>query len=131
VHRNSPENSLPRQLFIHFGLQENPFGVTPDIRFLYQSQTHQEALTSLIDGIDFGFGFQVLIGQPGMGKTSLLFSLLERFRTDAHTAFVFQPQSEPHDLLQSVLYELGTSSAETSLHKLFEQVNDVLYRAAQ
>jgi type II secretory pathway predicted ATPase ExeA/outer membrane protein OmpA-like peptidoglycan-associated protein len=125
------ENSLPGQLFTHFGLQENPFGVTPDIRFLYQSHTHREALTSLINGIDFGFGFQVLIGQPGMGKTSLLFSLLERFRTDAHTAFVFQPQNEPHDLLQSVLYELGTSSTETSLHRLFEQVNDVLYRAAQ
>ena len=131
VQRNAPENSLPSQLFTHFGLQENPFGVTPDIRFLYQSHTHHEALTSLINGIDFGFGFQVLIGQPGMGKTSLLFSLLEKFRTAAHTAFVFQPQSEPHDLLQSVLYELGTSSAETSLHKLFEQVNDVLYSAAQ
>ena len=131
VQRDAVENSLPDQLFSHFGLQENPFGVTPDIRFLYQSHTHREALTSLINGIDFGFGFQVLIGQPGMGKTSLLFSLLERFRTAAHTAFVFQPQNEPHDLLQSVLYELGTSSAETSLHKLFEQVNDVLYRAAR
>jgi general secretion pathway protein A len=131
VQREAAENSLPGQLFAHFGLRENPFGVTPDIRFLYQSHTHREALTSLVNGIDFGFGFQVLIGQPGMGKTSLLFSLLERFRTAAHTAFVFQPQSEPHDLLQSVLYELGTSSAETSLHKLFEQVNEVLYRAAQ
>jgi general secretion pathway protein A len=131
MQRDAAENSLPSQLFIHYGLQENPFGVTPDIRFLYQSHTHREALASLINGIDFGFGFQVLIGQPGMGKTSLLFSLLERFRTSAHTAFLFQPQSEPHDLLQSVLYELGTSSAETSLHKLFEQVNEVLYRAAQ
>lgn len=131
MHRDVAENSLPSQLFSHFGLRENPFGVTPDIRFLYQSHTHRVALASLINGIDFGFGFQVLIGQPGMGKTSLLFSLLERFRTDAHTAFVFQPQSEPHDLLQSMLYELGTSSSETSLHKLFEQVNEVLYRASR
>jgi general secretion pathway protein A len=131
VQTDSPENSSPSQLFLHFGLRENPFGVTPDIRFLYQSHTHREALGSLINGIDFGFGFQVLIGQPGMGKTSLLFSLLERFRTAAHTAFLFQPQSEPHDLLRSVLYELGTNSTETSLHKLFEQVNEVLYRAAQ
>lgn len=128
---DSPENSLPSQLFLHFGLRENPFGVTPDIRFLYQSHTHGEALVSLINGIDFGFGFQVLIGQPGMGKTSLLFNLLEKFRTSAHTAFLFQPQSEPQDLLQSMLYELGTSSAETSLRKLFEQVNGVLYRAAR
>ena len=131
MQRDAAENSLPRQLFDHFALRENPFGVTPDIRFLYRSHTHREALDSLINGIDFGFGFQVLIGQPGMGKTSLLFSLLERFRTSAYTAFLFQPQSEPHDLLQSVLYELGTSSTETSLHKLFEQVNEVLYRASR
>ena len=131
MHRDAAENSLPSQLFNHFALRENPFGVTPDIRFLYRSHTHREAVDSLINGIDFGFGFQVLIGQPGMGKTSLLFSLLERFRTSAHTAFLFQPQSEPHDLLQSVLYELGTNSTETSLHKLFEQVNEVLYRAAR
>jgi len=131
VLKDVAENSLPGQLFIHFGLRENPFGVTPDIRFLYQSHTHREALVSLGNGIDFGFGFQVLIGQPGMGKTSLLFNLLEEFRTAAHTAFLFQPQSEPHELLQSVLYELGTNSAETSLRKLFEQVNEVLYRAAR
>jgi type II secretory pathway predicted ATPase ExeA/outer membrane protein OmpA-like peptidoglycan-associated protein len=131
VQTDSPENSLPSQLFFHFGLRENPFGVTPDIRFLYQSRTHREALASLINGIDFGFGFQVLVGQPGMGKTSLLFNLLDKFRSSAHTAFLFQPQSEPQDLLQSMLYELGTSSAETSLRNLFEQVNEVLYRAAQ
>jgi type II secretory pathway predicted ATPase ExeA/outer membrane protein OmpA-like peptidoglycan-associated protein len=125
------ENSLLGQLFIHFGLRENPFGVTPDARFLYHSRTHREALASLINGIDCGFGFQVLIAQPGMGKTSLLFNLLGRFRTTAHTAFLFQPQREPHDLLQSVLYELGTSSEETSLCKLLEQLNQVLYRAAQ
>jgi type II secretory pathway predicted ATPase ExeA/outer membrane protein OmpA-like peptidoglycan-associated protein len=131
VQTDAAENSLPSQLFSHFGVRENPFGVTPDVRFLYQSHTHREALASLINGIDFGFGFQVLIGQPGMGKTSLLFSLLERFRTAAHTAFLFQPQSKPDDLLQSVLYELGTGSTETSLHKLFEQVNEVLHRAAR
>jgi type II secretory pathway predicted ATPase ExeA/outer membrane protein OmpA-like peptidoglycan-associated protein len=125
------ENSLLGQLFIHFGLRENPFGVTPDPRFLYHSRTHREALASLINGIDCGFGFQVLIAQPGMGKTSLLLNLLGRFRTTAHTAFLFQPQREPHELLQSVLYELGTSSEETSLCKLFEQLNQVLYSAAQ
>ena len=46
MQRDAAENSLPSQLFIHFGLRENPFGVTPDIRFLYQSHTHREALDS-------------------------------------------------------------------------------------
>jgi type II secretory pathway predicted ATPase ExeA/outer membrane protein OmpA-like peptidoglycan-associated protein len=118
------------QLVGHFGLRENPFGVTPDPRFLFLSQTHREALASLVNGIDCDFGFQLLVAQPGMGKTTLLFNFLERFRGTAHTAFLFQPQPNPVELLQSVLIELGTHSEETSLRKLSEQLNQVLTRAA-
>ncbi len=115
----------------HFGLRENAFGVTPDPRFLFLSHTHGEAMASLVNGIDCDFGFQVLVAQPGMGKTTLLFNFLEKFRTIAHTAFLFQPQSNACELLQSVLHELGTNSQETSLRKLSEQLNQVLTRAAR
>jgi general secretion pathway protein A len=127
---NAAEYSVQGQLVAHFGLRENAFGVTPDPRFLFLSQTHREALASLINGIDCGFGFQVLVAQPGMGKTTLLFNFLERFRTTAHTAFLFQPQPNPVELLQSVLLELGTNSEETSMRKLSEQLNQVLTRSA-
>jgi type II secretory pathway predicted ATPase ExeA/outer membrane protein OmpA-like peptidoglycan-associated protein len=122
---------LQGQLVGHFGLRENAFGVTPDPRFLFLSQTHREALASLVNGIDCDFGFQILVAQPGMGKTTLLFNLLERFRATAHTAFLFQPQPNPVELLQSVLLELGTNCEETSLRKLSEQLNQVLTRSAQ
>jgi type II secretory pathway predicted ATPase ExeA/outer membrane protein OmpA-like peptidoglycan-associated protein len=128
--RSAAEYSVQGQLVGHFGLRENPFGVTPDPRFLFLSQTHREALASLVNGIDCDFGFQILVAQPGMGKTTLLFNFLERFRGTAHTAFLFQPQPNPVELLQSVLLELGTNSEETSLRKLSEQLNQVLTRAA-
>ena len=128
---NAAEHSVQGQLVGHFGLRENPFGVTPDPRFLFLSQTHREALASLVNGIDCDFGFQILVAQPGMGKTTLLFNFLERFRGTAHTAFLFQPQPNPVELLQSVLLELGTNSEDTSLRKLSEQLNQVLTRSAQ
>jgi len=127
---NAAEYSVQGQLVGHFGLRENAFGVTPDPRFLFLSQTHREALASLVNGIDCDFGFQILVAQPGMGKTTLLFNFLERFRGTAHTAFLFQPQPNPVELLQSILLELGTNSEETSLRKLSEQLNQVLTRAA-
>ncbi len=127
---NVAEHSVQGQLVGYFGLRENAFGVTPDPRFLFLSQTHREALASLVNGIDCDFGFQLLVAQPGMGKTTLLFNFLERFRGTAHTAFLFQPQPNPVELLQSVLIELGTHSEETSLCKLSEQLNQVLTRAA-
>jgi type II secretory pathway predicted ATPase ExeA/outer membrane protein OmpA-like peptidoglycan-associated protein len=126
----APYDSVQNQLFVHFGLRENPFGGTPDPRFLFHSETHREALASLINGIDFEFGFQMLVAQPGMGKTTLLFNFLERFRASAYTAFLFQPQLEPSELLQLLLSELGENSEESSVRKLSEQLNQFLGRAA-
>ncbi len=64
----------------HYGLREQPFGVTPDPRYLYFSAMHREALASLFYGIETGCGFLSLIAPPGMGKTTLLLHLLERLR---------------------------------------------------
>ena len=66
-----------------------------------------------------------------MGKTTLLFNFLEGFRDTAHTAFLFQPQLEPHELLQSLLFELGAGSEDTSVRKLSEHINQFLGRAAE
>jgi hypothetical protein len=52
---------LPKLLGEPYGIRENPFGVTPDPRYLYQSKTHGEAIASLIIGVECGIGFQTLI----------------------------------------------------------------------
>jgi type II secretory pathway predicted ATPase ExeA/outer membrane protein OmpA-like peptidoglycan-associated protein len=113
----------------HFSLRENPFGVTPDPRFLFMSLTHREAFASLVNGIECGFGFQVLVAQPGMGKTTLLFDFLERFRS-SRTAFLFQQQHDSREFLQSLLIELKTDPAEISHAKLYSQLNQLLSEAA-
>src|SRR5216683_144216 len=81
---------LPKLLYELYGILENPFGVTPDPRYLYQSKTHAEARSSLIIGIECGVGFQSLIAPPGMGKTTILFHVLELFKDVARTALLFQ-----------------------------------------
>ena len=57
----------------YYKLREQPFGVTPDSRYLFLSASHREALASLLYGIEAGRGFIALIARPGMGKTTLLF----------------------------------------------------------
>ena len=49
-------DSVQPAVLNHFRLRENPFGVTPDPKFLFFSQTHREALASLINGVDWGLG---------------------------------------------------------------------------
>ncbi len=100
--------SLRRHLlYQRYGLQENPFGATPNPRYIYQSRTHAEARSSLVIGIECGVGFQALIAPPGMGKTMILRQLLERFDPAARTAFLFQVQGDSRDFLSYLLAELG------------------------
>src|SRR5579864_2824390 len=94
-----------------YGLKEEPFGVTPDPRFLYLSPEHREALASIYYGVEAGRGFLALIAVPGMGKTTLLFHLLERFRSSARTAFLFQTQCTSREFMRFLLNELSCQTA--------------------
>jgi general secretion pathway protein A len=109
-----------------YGLKEEPFGVTPDPRFLYLSPEHREALASIYYGIEAGRGFLALIAVPGMGKTTLLFHLLERFRSSARTAFLFQTQCNSREFMRFLLTELSCASAAgqdpVAMHEEFNRL---------
>jgi general secretion pathway protein A len=111
-----------------FGMREQPFGVTPDPRFLYLSPMHREALASLYYGIEAGRGFLSMIARPGMGKTTLLFQLLEEFRNAARTAFLFQTQCDSREFIRFLLAELGIETKEQDRVKMHEEFNAVLLR---
>ena len=75
-----------------FRLWDEPFGVTPDPAYLYPSHTHLRALDSLRNGVQAGRGFMTLIAEPGMGKTTLLYQLIEQMPQTTKTAYLFQTQ---------------------------------------
>src|SRR5271166_345160 len=119
-------------MFLKFyGLKEQPFGVTPDPRYLYLSPAHREALASLFYGIEVGRGFLALIAKPGMGKTTLLFHLLEKFRSSAKTAFLFQTQCTSREFMRFLLAELGYDTADHDFVKMHEEFNKHLLREAR
>ena len=113
-----------------FGLREQPFGVTPDPRFLYLSAAHREALASLYYGIESGRGFLGLIAKPGMGKTTILFHLLEKFRSTARTAFLFQTQCNSREFMRFLLAELGYEGNDDFV-RMHEEFNKRLLQEAR
>src|SRR3984957_1612908 len=115
----------------NFGMREQPFGVTPDPRFLYLSAAHREALASLYYGIEANRGFLGLIAKPGMGKTTILFHLLERFRSSARTAFLFQTQCTSREFLRFLLSELGYESDGNDFVRMHEEFNRRLLQEAR
>src|SRR6516162_11101553 len=115
----------------YFRFREQPFGVTPDPRYLFPSPGHREALASLIYGIESNLGFGALIAEPGMGKTTLLFHILERYRQFAQTAFIFNTQCSSYDLLQALLSELDDKPAPREVFQLHERFKEILAAAAE
>ena len=110
----------------YYRLEEQPFGVTPDSRYLYLPPSHMEALTSLIYGIESGCGFVSLIATPGSGKTTLLFEALHILRNKARIVFLFQTISTPLDLLRSLLSGLGVREIQGSLVEMQIRLKDIL-----
>src|SRR5438552_6093606 len=115
----------------YYGLREQPFGVTPDPRFLYLSAAHREALASLYYGVEAGRGFLGLIAKPGMGKTTILFRLLEQFRASARTAFLFQTQCNSREFMRFLLAELGYEGETQDLVRMHEELNKRLLQTAR
>jgi general secretion pathway protein A len=105
--------------------------VTPDPRFLYLSAAHREALASLYYGIEAGRGFLGLIAKPGMGKTTLLFHLLEKFRSSARTAFLFQTQCTSREFMRFLLAELGYNDDGQDFVRMHEEFNKRLLQEAR
>jgi len=118
-------------LLDYYGLAEQPFSETPDRRYFYLSSTHREALTSLYYGIEISRRLLALVAEPGMGKTSLLFRLLERFHGSALTAFVFQTLGDSRQLFRSLAGELGFETSAQDLGIIRQQLNEFLLRQAR
>jgi type II secretory pathway predicted ATPase ExeA len=69
-----------------------------------------------------------LIAQPGMGKTTLLFKLLQHLGTSARTVFIFQNQCSPRDFLSDLLVDLGLNDSDGDLVRIQSELNKVLLR---
>jgi general secretion pathway protein A len=115
----------------HFNLREQPFGVTPDPRFLFATETHREALSALLYGIESGLGFIAFTANPGMGKTTILFEALAQLRERFRTVFLFQAIQSPTDLVRALLIDLGEKNPQGTLVDLETRLNEILVKESE
>ena len=113
----------------YFGFREDPFGTSPDSRYLYPSQTHREALASLKYGFLSNRGFTAMIATPGMGKTTLLLRFLNEIQVVARTVFLFDVDSEcePRDFVGYILRDIGITPGQSS-SEMHEQLTGALVK---
>src|SRR5258705_10124877 len=83
----------------YYGFVQPPFTLTPDPRFLYRSESHEEAITLLQQAIRRKEGFIVLTGDIGTGKTTSCRALLEQLDASVFTSLVLNPFLSVEELL--------------------------------
>gem|GEM_PF-689579 len=99
----------------HFGLNKDPFHITPDPYFFYMGPSHKESYASLIYGLKNRKGFISLTGEVGLGKTTIVRTFLSLWnpKNKIKTVFVFNPNVSFKGLLLTIYSELGVELPES------------------
>src|SRR5689334_13614461 len=92
----------------YYKLRAEPFLLTPDERFYFESSVHAQAMAHLTYGLKRGEGFIVITGDVGAGKTTLVKRLIAKIDPNkVVAAHVVTTMLSGHDLLRMVAAALG------------------------
>ncbi|RMF83474.1 MAG: peptidoglycan-binding protein, partial [Nitrospinota bacterium] len=108
-------------MYLHFyHFRKSPFHITPDPEFLFLSPSHKEALGTIIYGIEERKGFVAIIGEVGLGKTTILRSYLEKVDPQkVRVIYILNPNVSFADLVRIIYQELGL---QVESEDLLEQI---------
>jgi general secretion pathway protein A len=113
-----------------YGFNQPPFHITPDPAMLFATDTHRQALAALEYGIAAGKGFIVLIGEVGVGKTTLLRACVDHIGgNNAKVIYLFDPVLTVAELYRTLLEELGVDLRTRSVAKGLRELQKRLLAA--
>jgi general secretion pathway protein A len=110
----------------HFGLNEAPFSIAVNPRYLFMSQRHRDALAHLLYGVSGGGGFILLTGEVGTGKTTVNRCLLEQLPDTTDLAIILNPALSATELLASACDELHIAYPKDT--QSLKALTDALHR---
>ena len=113
----------------YYNLKTEPFQITPDPEFLYLSPSHREALATITYAVEQGKGFMALVGEVGLGKTTLLQSFLqERQGVKEKVIYLFNSRFSYGGLLRALARELDLEAASEEPEELLNHIYQALIR---
>ena len=109
-----------------YELQESPFDLTPNPRFLFFSAKHREAYNHMLYGIRERKGFVQLTGEVGSGKTTLCRAMLKELGDKFATALILNPILDPDELIRAIAMEFGFNTKGMSRLEVLSVLNQLL-----
>ena len=108
-----------------YGLTAQPFQLTPDARFFFESTVHRQAMAYLVYGLRHAEGFIVITGEVGAGKTILVENLLSTInRSSFVTAKIVTTQLAGDDLLHMVAAGFGIVKEGLAKGPLLQRISE-------
>lgn len=110
-----------------FGLQKLPFKISPDLSFFYKQASRDEIVQALRYSVERGDSIIKVVGEVGVGKTTLLRLLAEQLPNHYQKVYISSPNLSALDLLKFICSELSleTIHANTKLD-LINRLNTFL-----
>jgi len=90
----------------HFGLQRQPFKITPDTSMFYTGNKRGAALEALKYAILSGEGIIKVVGEVGAGKTMLCRMLEIELDETVEVVYIANPSLSPENILHVIAFEL-------------------------
>jgi general secretion pathway protein A len=103
-----------------YGLKEIPFGMTPNPRYIFKTESYLEVISNLKYGISHYKGLVVVTGEVGTGKTTTLRSMMQQLGQEVLAVYLLNPfltASEFYELLAGEL-RLGLSLTASKPERL-------------
>lgn len=115
-----------------FGLDRNPFDLSPDPYFVFPTRKTREVLASVYYAVARRKGFVVVTGEVGTGKTLMVRCLLKLWKKQ-QVAFsnVFNPKLSTLDFLRFIAHDLGLQIPEPTKGNVLGALYEFLLSQAQ
>jgi general secretion pathway protein A len=108
-------------------LKKEPFHVTPDPEFLFLSPSHKAALRALVYGVEERQGFVALLGEVGLGKTTILRSYLEQVdQSQLKPIHLIHSKLSFRELLHTLCQECGLEGTTENIAETITRLHHVL-----
>ncbi|QJT07733.1 ExeA family protein [Oceanidesulfovibrio marinus] len=96
----------------YYGLDKEPFHITPDPEFLFLSPSHKEALGAILYGVEKRKGFISITGEIGMGKTTVVRAFIDECdQSRNRLVYIFNTGVDFVSLLRMLIEELSPETA--------------------
>ena len=109
-----------------YGFKERPFTLSPNPKYLYYSRSHKEAYAQFIYALTEQYGYMVMTGEVGTGKTTLANAMVKSLKEDFNVAKIDNAVKSPKGLLQSICRGYNINFGQKTMAELALMLQEYL-----